>query len=168
VKIVLIVLAVLVGLGILGAAGVAFTVWRVAHAIHTSGFSTTSNGGTVTVNTPGGSISTNTAQTYSADDLGTDIYPGATQGKGGMQMDLPTGKMVTAVFVTSDSKDQVTAFYKSKLGSDGSTFDAPTGTVMSVNKSPNDAVMVTITNNASENQGKTQITIVHTITKKGS
>jgi hypothetical protein len=68
--------------------------------------------------------------------------------------------------VTSDSKDQVTAFYKSKFGSDGSTFDAPTGTVMTVNKSPQDSVMVTITNNAQENQGKTQITIVHTISTK--
>ena len=168
VKIILIVVAIFVGLGILGAGAFGFMVWRVAHAIHTSGYSTNSDGGNVTVNTPGGSIKVNNSQSYSADDLGTDIYPGATQGKGGMQMDLPTGKMVTAVYVTSDSKDQVTAFYKSKFGSDGSTFDAPTGTVMTVNKTPQDSVMVTITSNSSENEGKTQITIVHTITKKGS
>ncbi len=168
VKIILIVVAILVGLGILGAGAFGFMVWRVAHAIHTSGYSTSTDNGSVSVNTPGGSIKVNNSQNYSADDLGTDIYPGATQGKGGMQMDLPTGKMVTAVYVTSDSKDQVTAFYKSKFGSEGSTFDAPTGTVMSVNKSPQDSVMVTITSNSSENEGKTQITIVHTITKMGS
>lgn len=163
VKIILIVVAIFVGLGILGAGAFTFMVWRVAHAIHVSG---NSNGGSVTLHTPGGAIDMNSSQSYSADDLGTDVYPGATQGKGGMKMDLPTGKVVTAVYVTSDSKDQVTAFYKSKFGSDGSTFDAPTGTVMTVNKSPQDSVMVTITNNAQENQGKTQITIVHTISTK--
>ena len=161
VKIILIVVAIFVGLGILGAGAFTFMVWRVAHAIHVSG---NSNGGSVTLHTPGGTIDMNSSQSYSADDLGTDVYPGATQG--GMKMDLPTGKVVTAVYVTSDSKDQVTAFYKSKFGSDGSTFDAPTGTVMTVNKSPQDSVMVTITNNAQENQGKTQITIVHTISTK--
>lgn len=165
VKIILIVVAIFVGLGILGAAGFSFMVWRVAHAFHVSG---NSNGGNVTLSTPGGTIDVNNSQSYSADDLGTDIYPGATQGKGGMKMDLPTGKVVTAVYVTSDSKDQVTAFYKGKFGSESSTFDAPTGTVMTMNKSPQDSVMVTITNNAQENQGKTQITIVHTITTKAS
>ncbi len=165
VKIILIVVAIFVGLGILGAGAFSFMVWRVAHAFHVSG---NSNGGSVSVSTPGGTIDVNGSQSYSADDLGTDVYPGATQGKGGMKMDLPTGKVVTAVYVTSDSKDQVTAFYKGKFGSESSTFDAPTGTVMTVNKSPQESVMVTITNNSNENQGKTQITIVHTITTKAS
>ena len=165
VKIILIVVAIFVGLGILGAGAFSFMVWRVAHAFHVSG---NSNGGNVTLSTPGGTIDVNGSQSYSADELGTDVYPGATQGKGGMKMDLPTGKVVTAVYVTSDSKDQVTAFYKGKFGSESSTFDAPTGTVMTMNKSPQDSVMVTITNNAQENQGNTQITIVHTITTKAS
>ena len=48
----------------------------------------------------------------------------APSAKGGMRMTLPTGTMVTAVYVTSDSKDQVSAFYKGKLGSE--SFDRST------------------------------------------
>ncbi len=36
-------------------------------------------------------------------------------------MSVPTGSVVTAVYVTSDSKDQVLDFYKSKFGSDANS-----------------------------------------------
>ena len=160
-KIILIILAVVVGLGILGMGAVGFFAWRVAHAIHVSG-----NGSDVTIHTPGGSLTANTSETYTSGDLGTDIYPGATAAKGGMRMTLPTGSMVTAVYITGDSKDQVLAFYKGRFGSDASIYDSSDGTVMTVNKGEQESVVVTITKGTSENEGKTQVTIVHTTSKK--
>lgn len=160
-KIILIILAVVIGLGILGMGAVGFIAWRVAHAIHIAG-----NGSDVTIHTPGGSLSANTSETYNAGDLGTDIYPGATAAKGGMRMTLPTGSMVTAIYLTGDSKDQVLAFYKTRFGSDASIFDSGDGTVLTVNKGERESVVVTITKGSSENEGKTQITIVHTASKK--
>ena len=161
-KIVLIIVAVFVGLGILGASAFGYFMWRVAHAIHVA-----SESHTVTVNSPtGGSFSANTGGNYTSAELGTDVYPGAQSGKGGMRMTLPSGSMVSAVYLTSDSKDQVTAFYKSRFGSGASSFDAPTGTILTVNKSPQESVVVTITPGSGDNQGKTQISIVHTTSTK--
>jgi hypothetical protein len=160
-KIILIIVAVFVGLGILGAGAFGFFVWRVAHAVHVSG-----SGGQVTLHTPGGNFSANTTETYSAADLGTDIYPGALTGKGSMRMTLPTGSMVTAVYVTSDSKDQVLSFYKTRFGSEASVFDSPDGTVLTLNKGQQESVVVTITKGSSDYEGKTQIAIVHTTSTK--
>jgi hypothetical protein len=162
-KIVLIILAVVIGLGILAMGAVGFFVWRVAHAVHVSG-----NGSNVTLNTPGGTITTNNSETYSASDLGTDIYPGAVSGKGGMRMSLPTGTMVSAVYLTGDSKDQVLAFYKTRFGSDASVFDSSDGTVLTVNKGQQESVVVTITKGAGDNSGKTEIHIVHTTSTKSN
>ena len=67
-----------------------------------------------------------------------------------------------------DSKDEVLGFYKSKFGSDASVFDAPTGTVLSLNKNPQDSVVVTIMSTPSEYDGKTQIHIVHTTSSKSN
>ena len=116
--------------------------------------------------TPGGTVTANTSETYSASDLGTDIYPGAQPSKGSLRMTLPNGSMVSAVYVTGDSKDQVLAFYKGKFGSNASIFDAPTGTVLTLNKGQQESVMLTITPNQSAYNGKTQITIVHTTSTK--
>ena len=159
VKVILIVLAIFVGLGILGASIFAFTVWRFSRAIHVEG-----NGGKVTLHTPGGSIVANQGNTYSASDLGTDIYPGAATGHGSMKMDLPSGSMVTGVFVTPDSKDQVVNFYKSKFGSNASVIDTQNGAILTLSKGDHESVMVTISAN-SQYEGKTQIAIVHSKNK---
>jgi zinc-ribbon domain len=162
-KIVLIIVAVFVGLGVLSAGAFGFFVWRVAHSFHVSG-----SGNDVAVNIPGGKFSANTAESFSSSELGTDVYPGAQSGKGGMRMSLPTGTMVSAVYITPDSKDQVLAFYKGKFGSNVSTFDTVSGSVLTVNKSQQESVVVTITTSPSEYEGKTQIHIVHTTTVKSS
>ena len=162
-KIVLIVLAVFIGLGILGAGAFGFFVWRIAHAVHVSG-----SGSNVTLHTPGGTVTANTSETFSASDLGTDIYPGASTGKGSMRMSLPTGSMVSAVYFTGDSKDQVLNFYKTRFGSDASVFDSSDGTVLTVNKGQQESVVVTITKGSSEYEGKTEIHIVHTTSNKPS
>jgi nitrate reductase NapE component len=163
VKIVLIVVAIFVGLGILGVGAFGFMVWRVSRAVHVSG-----PGNQVTMNLPGGSYTANPSKTYTAAELGTDIYPGATPGHGGMTMDLPTGSMVTAVFLTSDSKEQVLEFYKTAFGSGASVFDTSDGAVLTLQKSQQESVVVTITAKPSENDGKTQIVIVHTTSTKSS
>lgn len=163
IKIILIVVAIFVGLGILGAGAFGFMVWRIAHAVHVSG-----QGGQVSLNTPGGTFTANSSETFSASDLGTDIYPGAQAGKGGMRITLPSGSSVTAVFVTSDSKDQVVNYYKSKFGSDTSVFDSASSAMITVQKSKQESVMVTVTANSSQYNGKTQITIMHTTSNKPS
>ncbi len=162
VKIILIVLAVIIGLGILGAGAVGFMVWRVAHSIHTH-----ARNGDFTINTPGGTMSGGATSTFTAEELGADIYPGAQAEKGGMRMRLPTGSIVSGVFTTADSKDQVVTFYKDKLGSDASVFDGA-DSAMITKKGDHETVMVTISSRASENDGKTKIAIVHTTNKHPS
>jgi hypothetical protein len=163
VKIILIVLAIIVGIGVLGAGAVGFMVWRVAHAIHTH-----AKNGDFAINTPGGTISAGGATNFTASELGAEIYPGAEPIKGGMRMNLPTGSIVSGAFVTSDSKDQVLNFYKSKFGSDASVFDGADSAMISLKKGDHDTVMVTISNRAAENDGKTKISIVHTANKHAS
>ncbi|WP_263353537.1 zinc ribbon domain-containing protein [Acidicapsa acidisoli] len=163
VKIILIVVAVIIGLGMLGSAIFAFTVWRVARSIHVEG-----PNGQVSINTPGGTISANEAQTYSASELGTDIYPGAQGMRGSMKMDLPTGSMVTGVFVTSDSKEQVVEYYRSKLGSGASVYDSTNSALLTLNKGSQESVMVTVAANSSQDGGKTRISIVHSKSNKPS
>ena len=154
---------IVVGLGILGAGAFGFMVWRVARSVHVNG-----PNGEVSINTPGGTISANPNEKFSASDLGTDVYPGAESVKGGMRITLPTGSSVTAIFVTSDSKDQVVSYYKGKFGSQASVFDSSNSAMLTVEKSKQETVMVTVTPNSSEHGGKTQIAIIHTISDKSS
>ncbi|HEY9125510.1 MAG TPA: zinc ribbon domain-containing protein [Acidobacteriaceae bacterium] len=161
VKVILIVVGVIVGLGILGVCIFAFTVWRVAHAVHVEG-----NGEKVTLHTPGGTFSANNSTTYSASDLGIDLYPGSEGQHGGSKIETPNGSVITGVFRTADSKDQVVSFYKSKMGSGASVYDTSNGALMTVNKGDHESVMVTINADPSQHEGKTQITIVHSHSSK--
>jgi hypothetical protein len=163
VKIILIIVAVFVGLGILGASIFAFTIWRVSRAIHVEG-----NGDKVTLRTPGGVFSANSSTVYTAGDLGVDIYPGATNGHGSTKIDTPKGSIVTGVFLTGDSKDQVVSFYKSKLGSGASVYDTQNGAIMTLAKANQESVMVTINANTSQYGGKTQFAIMHSRNTKPS
>jgi hypothetical protein len=163
VKIILIIIAIVAGLGILGLGAITYVGYRVSRAVHVN-----SANGQVTMSTPGGTFSANSTTTYTAADLGTDIYPGAQSSAGGMRMNLPTGSMVTGVYTTSDSKDQVAAFYKSKFGSDASAIETSDGAIISVKKGPEESVMVTITANSTEDHGKTKIVILHTKSTKAS
>lgn len=162
VKIILIVVAIFVGLGMLAVLGFGLIAWRVSRAVHVS------NDGQVTLNTSAGSFSANSSKTYTAAELGTDVYPGATGGKGGLKMDLPTGSMVTGIFVTSDSKDKVVDFYKGKLGSEASVMDSDNSAVISLAKGQQESVIVTVTGNSSSDGGKTRISIMHSKSTKAS
>jgi hypothetical protein len=181
-KIALIVIAILVFLGLLALAGIMYGCHRVKQLVHVESgangqmtlntpdgkVNITGNGGKMTMQTPDGKVDLNTNETYTAVELGTDIYPGAQSVKGGMKMESPNGSMVTGVFVTYDSKDQVAAFYKNKFGSAASTFDTGEGAVLTLPIGEKESVMVTITGKPSENEGKTKIVIVHTKDNKTS
>ena len=163
VKIILIIVAVVVGLGILGLGTFGYMAYRISRAIHVNG-----PGGQVTMETPAGKITANPSETFTASDLGVDLYPGAQSTRGGMRMQMPTGSMVTAVFLTSDSKQQVTDFYKGKLGSAATVMESSEGAVISINKGQQESIVVTITAHPSRDEGKTRVTIMHTISTKAS
>ena len=160
-KIVLIIVAIVVGLGILGMGAAGFAVWRISRAIHVNG-----HNGQMTMQTPGGTITADSSQSFTASELGTDVYPGAQSVHGGMRMNLPTGSMVTGGFVTSDSKEQVLDYYKSKLGSGASTYDSGDSAMVTLGRGEQETIMVTISARASQEDGKTRIAIVHTKANK--
>jgi len=162
VKIILIIVAVIVGLGILGLGAITYVGYRVSRAIHTG------PGGQMSIHTPGGNVNLGATQTFTAAELGTDPYPGAQSTPGGMKMDSPGGSMVIGSFLTTDSKEQVIDFYKSKFGGDTAVMDTADGAIVTCNKSKQESIMVTITSNPSRDNGKTRISIMHTINNKPS
>jgi len=76
--------------------------------------------------------------------------------------------MVMGSFLTSDSKQQVIDFYKGKFGDGAATMDTADGAIITLPKSKQESVMVTITANPSRDSGKTRIIITHTINTKPS
>jgi len=166
VKVILIVLGIIAMVVILVVAVFAYGCYRIAHAVHQAANGERSisipgsNGGSLSVNSEG--------QHYSAAELGTDPYPGATTTKGGMKLNTPAGSWLTAVYLTSDSKDTVEAFYKDKLGSDVSTMDINDTAILTKKVSDQEQVMVTISQKANEDNGKTKILISHTKNTKSS
>jgi hypothetical protein len=161
-KVVLIIVCVFVGLGVLVAGSLGYFAWRVAHAVKLS-----SKGDKVSISVPGGgSFSADTSEKFTAADVGVDIYPGAAAAKGGARMSTNAGSWITAIFVTSDSQDKVLAYYKDKLGSNAEFMESSGGAVITVKKGEQEAVVVTITPNSTEHEGKTQIAIVHTTSTK--
>ena len=155
-KIVLILLGVFAFLVILAVGAIGYTAWQVSRAIHLD-----KNGG-MSVSTKNGTISSSPTDKFTADELGTDVYPGAQVAKGGMRMTLPTGPVVAANYLTSDSKDKVVAFYKDKLGSGTTTMDIGAGAILQRTKGNQDAVTVTILQKDNQDVSKTQIHIMHT------
>jgi hypothetical protein len=162
-KIILIIVLVFVGLGILGVGAVGFGIWRVAHAVRVS--SSGDGKGSVTFHTAGGTFSANTAKSFTADELGIDIYPGASATQGGVRMDVPTGSWITGVFLTSDSKDQVVAYYKDKMGSDAAVMDTGDSAVLTLKKGDKEGITITISQKPDQDQGKTKFAIMHTKSK---
>jgi hypothetical protein len=138
-KIVLIVVAVFVGLGLIGIGVVSYGVYKVFKASHM----------------------TTSSQPVTEADLGVPIYPGAEQGKGTMRMTIAGKNMLKANFLTTDATDQVIAFYKSSLGSDVQSTTSARGETFVLKKGEGEQVIVTISQSAGLEEGKTQIVIVH-------
>jgi hypothetical protein len=110
-KIILIVVAVIIGLGILGMGTLAFVVHRVVSRSHV-----VTQDGSVKVDTPFGSVESTQDPNVAAQNVGVDIYPGATVMKDGAA-NVTFGNMHTAAaeFETDDPVANVASFYKSKF-----------------------------------------------------
>ena len=139
-KIVLIVVAIFVGLGLIGIGVLSYGIYRVAKSVETSSTS---------------------SQPMTEADLGIAIYPGATQGKGSMRMKIAGENIVTAAYLTPDSKDQVLAFYNDKMGPDARPTTSANGGGFVLSKSPRESLTVKVTQAPGMNDGNTQIIIVH-------
>jgi hypothetical protein len=110
-KVILIVVGVFVILGVLAVSTVAFIGWRVARNMHVK-----QEGNHVKVDTPFGSVETSKNPEDIARDLGVDIYPGAqAERNGAATATFGSMRTASATFKSSDSVDQVSAFYKAKL-----------------------------------------------------
>ena len=161
-KIVLIVVAVVFGLGILGLGAIGYAGYRMVKNAHVDA------NGRMTMNLPGGTVTTTPKDTFTTAELGTEIYPGAQSVRGGMTMEMPSGSMVTGVFLTEDSSDQVLAFYKNKFGSGATVKETFGHQVVSLRMGEQESVIVTIPTNKSQENGKTRFTIMHSTKNKAS
>lgn len=110
-KIVLIIIAAVVALGLLGLASAGFVAWRIAKHSHVH-----QDGNSVSVDTPFGKVESTQDPQEAARNLGVDVYPGAQVRKNGTASASFGGiHTVSASFDTSDTVDQVAAFYKNKF-----------------------------------------------------
>jgi hypothetical protein len=161
-KIILIIVGVLVFLVVMVVAVIGYGVYRVHKAMHVN--PTT---GAMTVNTPGFAMNADTGMKFTAEELGTDIYPGAEPSKSGnLRMNIAGSSVVSATFLTTDAKDKVVDFYKSKLSSDSTSMDFGGSAMLTEKKSDHDQITVTIVQQPNQNDGKTQIHIQHTTVSK--
>jgi hypothetical protein len=144
-KIVLIVVAIFVGLGLIAVGVVGYGIYK---------FAKSSN------------VSTST-QPVSEADLGVAIYPGADD-KANIRMTVMGKNTLTATFLTSDSKDQVVAFYQSKLCSNARSSSSGNSETFMLDKGNGESVLVTITQSSTLSEGKTQIVIVHATSASAS
>ena len=138
-KIVLIIVAIFVGLGIIGVGIAAYGVYRLAKS---------------------GNITTST-QPVTASDLGVALYPGAEQ-NGNVRATVLGKNVLTATFLTSDSKDRVVAFYQNALGPNAQASSSTNGESFILDKGAGESVIVTVSQSPLRDQGKTQIVVVHT------
>ncbi len=109
-KVVLIVLAVVFGLIILGiAAAVGVGVYIAKNSkVH-------QHGKDATISTPFGEVSTTTDPSKVAEQIGVEVYPGATPWGQGASVGTFGGMSVAnAMFESDDSIDQIEQFYTSK------------------------------------------------------
>jgi hypothetical protein len=139
-KIVLIIVGIFVGIGLIGGGIVAYSAYKVFKAVK---------------------MSANSSQPMTEGDLGVAIYPGSEPGKANLRMNIAGKSMVTANYTTSDSKDQVVAFYQNSLGPAVQSNATSNGETFILNKGSGETVTVTIAQNATMSDSKTQIVIVH-------
>jgi hypothetical protein len=109
-KVILIVFAVIVGLVVLCGAVIGFGVWRLASRSH---IEADKNG--ARVETPFGTVESNTDTTAALRKLGVDVYPGARPLPGSAAVNFGGMSTVTGEFETPDSPDLVEAFYKARF-----------------------------------------------------
>ena len=137
-KIVLIVIGVFVGLVLIGVGLLGYEFYKVAKS----------------------SNMTITSQPVTEADLGVAIYPGAEH-KANVRMTIFGKNMLAATFLTSDSKAQVIAFYKDKLGPDAQFQTILNETQFKLDKGAGESVLVKISSGMGLESGKTRFAITH-------
>ncbi|MGD0939611.1 MAG: hypothetical protein ABR905_07845 [Terracidiphilus sp.] len=155
IKIILIIVAIVVGLGILGLGAIGFIGYRMVKNTHVD------PSGKVTMNTPAGAISMTPDENINASELGVDVYPGAQPTHKGMRMSMPNASGVQLEFLTSDTPEQVLAFYKSKMGSAAVVVSLFGQSSVQLQISKEESVQVKISANSKLDEGKTRISIMH-------
>ena len=153
-KIILIVLGVLAAIVILVVGLLAYGCYHIAHSMRHS-----ADGKTVSV--LGTTVTTADSASFTAADLGTEIYPGAVPAQGGSKVDMSSVSTVIGVYVTPDPVSKVEAFYKDKFG--GGISDFSFGGTAVITHKVRDRETVTVT--ATGSDGKTRIQIQHTKAK---
>jgi zinc ribbon protein len=109
-KVILLVVAIIIAVIVLGGAVIGFGVWRLASRSHVE---TGKNGSRI--ETPFGSVESNTDPTEALKKQGIDIYPGARPLPGSASVNFGGMNTLTAQFETPDSPDLVEAFYKARF-----------------------------------------------------
>lgn len=109
-KVILLVVAIIIGVIVLGGAVIGFGVWRLASRSHVEAGK---NG--ARVETPFGTVESNTDPTSALRKMGIDVYPGARPLPGSAFVNFGGMSTVTAQFETPDSADLVEAFYKARF-----------------------------------------------------
>jgi len=109
-KAILVVLAIIVGIIVLGGAVIGFGAWRLMRNTRIEAGKDRAR-----IETPFGTVESNTNMTEALKKLGVDVYPGARQLAGGAAVSMGAMSTVTAQFETPDSPDLVEAFYKARF-----------------------------------------------------
>lgn len=154
-KIILIVVGIVVVLGIIGIGIVGYGVYRVAKTVHTD------NNGHFTMNTPLGAVHTVSSATFTESELGIPIYPGAEPSKDGVRMNVEGKTVITAIFLTPDSVDQVAAFYKDKAGSGSRSIAVLHGLNIHKSEGADTSLDIKIGESPGAGSGHTRIVIQH-------
>ncbi len=155
-KIILIVLGVIALVVVLTVGAFVYIGYRVMHSISHS-----ADGKTVSV--LGTTMTPTDSASLTAQDLGTEIYPGSAPTKEGSKMSLPNASVVSGTYLTSDPVSKVEAFYKDKLGSGATDFNMG-GTAL-LTKKISDKETISVTTTSKDPNSKTKIVIQHTTTK---
>jgi len=139
-----------------GAAG--YILWRITHTEPVNQETANSTGNP----SASATVSTDSTGKFTPEELGADLYPGAQPGKvGNTRVSTPSGSVVSASYLTSDSKERVVSFYRAKLGGQASMTDMGPSATFTLKKSVHEQVTVTIAQDAGQAGGKTQIRIMH-------
>ena len=147
-KVVLLVVAAVVVLGAVAIGTLTFIGLRIARHTHV-----TQNGNNVRVQTPFGTVNTNTEDVTR--DLGVDVYPGARMLKSNAaNVQIAGVHTVAAEFESDDPASKVADFYKAKFpDANVNVSDQDHYTIVSTNKKN----LITI--NIEPQDGKTRINI---------
>ncbi|HET8666627.1 MAG TPA: zinc ribbon domain-containing protein [Terriglobales bacterium] len=156
VKVLLIVFVIVLGLAVLSAAGLFWAAHKVKNAIRVE-----QSGNSASVQLPGFKATSNTDALKVAQELGVDVYPGASALEGASSVTMGNMIVGNVEFETGDPIDKVEQFYKARFPrSQISTSNEDTSTLVTMTGKG----LITIT--LDRNGSKTHINIARTLGKE--